>query len=80
MMDHEFSNDVQCIIQKSSLLQWKEVIRVEIAVVACVAGAKREGRGGGEKHERGERKGKGAAAIRAGVFVISLAPFSELIR
>lgn len=35
MMDHEFSNDVQCIIQKSSLLYWKEVIRVEIAVAAA---------------------------------------------
>ena len=36
MIDHDFSNDVQqCIIQKSSLLQWKKVIRVEIAVAAA---------------------------------------------
>ena len=43
-------------------------------------GRRKKGRGGGEKHERGERKRKGAAAIRAGVFVICLAQFSELIR
>ena len=35
-MDHDFSNDVyQCIIQKSSLLQWKEVIKGQIAVAAA---------------------------------------------
>ena len=46
--------------------------------IACVADAKRGGRGGGRK-ARKRGKGKGAPAIRADVFVIR-PPFSQLIR
>ena len=49
--------------------------------VACVADAKRGGRGGGGggRKARKRGKGKGAPAIRADVFVIR-PPFSQLIR
>ena len=48
-----------------------------MAGIACVADAKRGG-GRGEG-VGGRRKGKGAPALRAGVFVFR-PPFSELIR
>jgi len=48
--------------------------------LTCVAGAKRGGgRGGGGRKVRKQGKGKGAPAIRAGVFAFC-PPFSELIR
>ena len=53
------------------------IVKVQV-LIACVAGAKRGGGGGGgrEKSTK-EGKGKGAPAIRAGVFVYN-PPFSEL--
>ena len=47
------------------------IVKVQV-LMACVAGAKRGGGGRreeGEKNERGE--GRGAPAIRAGVFVFN---------
>ena len=51
------------------------IVKVQV-LIACVAGAKRGGGGGREKSTK-EGKGKGAPAIRAGVFVYN-PPFSEL--
>ena len=50
-----------------------------LTAVACVAGAKRGGKGRGREKSMKVGKGKGAPAIRAGVFVIC-PPFSQLIR
>ena len=57
------------------------IVKVQV-LIACVAGAKRGGGGGGggggEKSTK-DGKGKGAPAIRAGVFVFN-PPFSGLTR
>ena len=55
------------------------IVKVQV-LIACMAGAKRGGGGGGgrEKSTK-EGKGKGAPAIRAGVFVFN-PPFSGLTR
>ena len=63
------------LYNSDGMLSEKLIILLILLKIDCVAGAKR---GGGGRKARKPEKGKGALAIRAGIFVFC-SPFSELI-